>query len=256
MDDQLKAHIQTHERLSRLMKKDIVFVVGATRWGTSWVQQCLDTHPKVVCKGEGHYTDSLFPGLAKLVDQYNQDAEKIGNRMQLAGLPGNAAGFTFDDVEHLMRTAVMLMFNRWVPEDVEDEVTCIGEKTPEHVLSLELLDRLFPGMRIVHVVRDGRDEAAGAWDFNMGISRGEFPRRYPSFADFAERLPAIGRARSARRAGSGGSTAADIIKFVPKTWSKSHPRLSAVCSAFATSKTAKTWSRRVSAARTRSHRWI
>jgi len=186
MDDQLKAHIQTHERLSRLMKKDIVFVVGATRWGTSWVQQCLDTHPKVVCKGEGHYTDSLFPGLAKLVDQYNQDAEKIGNRMQLAGLPGNAAGFTFDDVEHLMRTAVMLMFNRWVPEDVEDEVTCIGEKTPEHVLSQELLDRLFPGMRIVHVVRDGRDEAAGAWDFNMGISRGEFPRRYPSFADFAE----------------------------------------------------------------------
>lgn len=175
---------KVHDHLGRLLDKDLVFVVGATRWGTSWVQQCLDSHPKVCCKGEGHYTDSLFPGLAKLVDQYNQDAERIGNRMQLAGLPGNAAGFTFEDVEYLMQTAVMLMMKRWVPED--EDVSCIGEKTPEHVLSLELLDRLFPKMRVVHVVRDGRDEAASAWDFNMGISKGEFPRRYPSFADFAE----------------------------------------------------------------------
>ena len=182
----MEEYLKAHDRLGRLLKKDFVFVVGATRWGTSWVQQCLDTHPKILCKGEGHFTDSLFPGLAKLVDQYNQDAERIGNRMQLAGLPGNAAGFTFDDVEYLMRTAVMLMFQRWVPEDQDDEITCIGEKTPEHVLSLELLDRLFPDMRIVHVVRDGRDEAASAWDFNMGISKGEFPRRYPTFADFAE----------------------------------------------------------------------
>lgn len=181
----MEEYLKAHERLGRLLKKDIVFVVGATRWGTSWVQQCLDAHPKILCKGEGHFSDSLFPGLAKLIDQYNQDAERIGNRMQLAGLPGNAAGFTFDDVEHLMRTAVMLMFQRWLPDD-NDEITCIGEKTPEHVLSLELLDRLFPNMRIIHVVRDGCDEAASAWDFNMGISKGEFPRRYPSFADFAE----------------------------------------------------------------------
>ncbi len=181
----MEEYLKAHERLGRLLKKDIVFVVGATRWGTSWVQQCLDTHPKILCKGEGHFSDSLFPGLAKLVDQYNQDAERIGNRMQLAGLPGNAAGFTFDDVEYLMRTSVMLMFQRWLPDDVDD-ITCIGEKTPEHVLSLELLDRLFPTMRIVHVVRDGRDEASSAWDFNMRISKGEFPRRYPTFADFAE----------------------------------------------------------------------
>jgi hypothetical protein len=180
MEDYLKAH----DRLGQLLGKDIVFVVGATRWGTSWVQQCLDTHPNICCKGEGHFTDGLFPSLAKLIDQYNQDAEKIGNRMQLAGLPGNAAGFTFDDVEHLMRTAMALMFQRWIGD--QEDITCIGEKTPEHVLSLELLDKLFPEMRIVHVVRDGRDEAASAWDFNMGISRGEFPRRYPSFADFAE----------------------------------------------------------------------
>ena len=179
----MSEHLRTHERLGRLLERDLVFVVGATRWGTSWVQQCLDGHPKVCCKGEGHFTDSRFPALARLVDQYNQDAEQIGNRMQLAGLPGNAAGFTFEDVEHLMRTSMLLMFDRWMAG--AEGVTCIGEKTPEHVLSLELLDRLFPSMTVIHVVRDGRDEAASAWDFNMGISKGEFPRRYPTFADFA-----------------------------------------------------------------------
>ena len=180
----MEEYAKVHDRLGQLLKKDMVFVVGVTRWGTSWVQQCSDTHPKACCKGEGHFTDTLFPGLAKLVDQYNQDVEKIGNRMHLAGLPGNTAGFTFEDVEYLMQTAVMLMMQRWVTED--EDVSCIGEKTPEHVLSLELVDRLFPNMRIIHVVRDGRDEAASAWDFNMGISKGEFPRRYPSFADFTK----------------------------------------------------------------------
>ncbi len=191
-----------HAQLGQLLEKDMVFVVGATRWGTSWVQQCLDAHPRVCCKGEGHFTDGLFPGLAKLIDTYNKDSERIGNRMQLAGLPGNAAGLTFEDMDHLLRTAIALMFRRWVQDA---DVTCIGEKTPEQVLSLELLDRLFPEMKVVHVVRDGRDEASSAWDFNMGISRGEFPRRYPTFADFAETFArnwsrAVGTARRFGRA--------------------------------------------------------
>jgi len=247
MEDYLKAH----DQLGQLLGKNIVFVVGATRWGTSWVQQCLDTHPNICCKGEGHFTDSLFPSLAKLIDQYNQDAEKIGNRMQLAGLPGNAAGFTFDDVEHLMRTAMALMFQRWIGD--QENITCIGEKTPEHVLSLELLDKLFPEMRIIHVVRDGRDEAASAWDFNMGISKGEFPRRYPSFADFAETFArnwsrSVGSAR-----GLAASIDGAIIKSGPRMLSKSPHRSSAACSGSAVLMIAKTTCRRLSSVPIRSH---
>ncbi len=162
----------------------MLFIVGATRWGTAWVQNCLDAHPAVLAKGEGHFSDILFPLLAKAFDSYNTEAEKIGNRMQLAGLPGNAAGFTFDDVDHLLATAAGLIFARWAGDD--DAITCVAEKTPEHVLALDLLDRMFPDMVVVHVIRDGRDEAVSAWDFNIGISRGEFPRKYPTFASFAE----------------------------------------------------------------------
>ena len=103
------------------------------------------------------------------------------------------------------------MFQRWVAADVEEnEVTCIGEKTPEHVLSLELLDQLVPrhADRARGPRRPGRSGQC-AWDFNMGISRAaNFPRRYPSFADFAETFARNwSRSVGVGAHGSGGSTA-------------------------------------------------
>lgn len=170
-------------RLSKLFEKRLVLIVGATRWGTAWVQHCMDAHPDICAKGEGHFTDVLFPKIAKAFDDYNAESERIGNRLQLAGLPGNAAGYTFDDVDHMLKTAIGLALDRWL--DGRDP-QCIVEKTPEHVLSLDLLDRVLPEAHVLHIVRDGRDEAVSAWEFNLGISRGDFPKQYPSFASFAE----------------------------------------------------------------------
>ncbi|MFQ5763613.1 MAG: sulfotransferase [Rhodospirillales bacterium] len=178
MDD----YKQTHERLGWVFEKEIVFIVGATRWGTAWLQQCLDRHPEICCKGEGHFTDTLFPMLARAFDDYNAQAETVGNRLQKAGLPGNAAGFTFEDVHHLMTTAVGLVFDRWT-RDNSARVIC--EKTPEHIASLDLLARVVPVLKVVHVYRDGRDEAVSAWDFNLALSRGAFQRQYPDVSAYA-----------------------------------------------------------------------
>jgi len=183
--------------LRNLFDKRLVLIVGATRWGTAWVQQCMDAHPDICAKGEGHFTDVLFPKIAKAFDDYNLESEKIGNRLQLAGLPGNAAGYTFDDVDHMMKTAIGLALDRWL--DGRDP-QCVVEKTPEHVLSLELLDRVLPEANIIHIVRDGRDEAVSAWEFNLGISRGDFPKQYPTFASFVETFSqAWGRSIGAAR---------------------------------------------------------
>lgn len=179
----MEEYRQVHERLAKVFDKEIVFIVGATRWGTAWIQQCLDAHPEICCKGEGHFTDILFPMLARVFDDYNAQSDAVGNRLQTAGLPGNAAGFTFDDVHHMMTTAVGLVFDRWT-DGVDVKVIC--EKTPEHITSLELLVRAVPKLKIVHVYRDGRDEAVSTWRFNQGLSRGEFRRQYPKFGDFAK----------------------------------------------------------------------
>lgn len=173
---------KTNDRLNQVFDKDIVFIVGATRWGTDWVQQFLDRHPDICCKGEGHFTDKLFPVLGQAFDEYNAECETIGNRMQNAGLAGNAAGFTFEDVHHIMTTAIGLMLDRWTGGE---EVKVIAEKTPEHIVSLDLLARAVPGLKIVHVFRDGRDEALAAWRFNNKISQGAFRQKFPAFKDFA-----------------------------------------------------------------------
>ena len=175
----------THERLARVFDREIVFVVGATRWGTAWVQQFLDAHPEICCKGEGHFTDTLFPRLARAFDDYNARAETVGARLVKSGLPGNAAGFMVEDVDYLMASAVGVMFDRWL-KGAGDGVKVVGEKTPEQVLALPLLARVLPGLKVVHVFRDGRDEAAAAWDFNNSLGHGAFRRQYPAFADFAK----------------------------------------------------------------------
>ena len=134
---------------------------------------------------EGHFTDLLFPKIATAFDNYNSESDKIGKRLQLAGLPGNAAGYTFDDVDHVLKVAIGLALDRW--QDGRNP-SCVVEKTPEHVLNLDLLLRVLPSACVIHVVRDGRDEAVLAWEFNLGISRGDFFKRFRNFASFAEKF--------------------------------------------------------------------
>jgi hypothetical protein len=165
-----------------LFDKRLVLIVGATRWGTAWVQQCLDAHPDICAKGEGHFTDLLFPKIATAFDDYNSESDKIGNRLQLAGLSGNAAGYTFDDVDHVVKVAIL---DRWLDGR---NPSCVIEKTPEHVLNLDLLLRVLPCACVIYVLRDGRDEAVSAWEFNLGINRRDFLKKFLNFASFAEKF--------------------------------------------------------------------
>ena len=151
------------------------------------MHQSLDAHPEICCKGEGHFTDSLFPLLAGAFDAYNAQSEVVGNRLQNSGLPGNAAGFTVDDVHHLMTAAIGLMFSRWAGDG---QVKVIAEKTPEHIVSLDKLAQSVPSMKIIHVYRDARDEAVAVWEFNQGISQGAFQQKYPQFGEYAKAFAA------------------------------------------------------------------
>ena len=77
----------------------------------------------------------------------------------MAGLPGNAAGYKFDDVDHVLKVAIGLALGQWL--DGRNPPWFV-EKTPEHVLNLDLLFRMLPSAYVIHVMRDGRDEAVSA----------------------------------------------------------------------------------------------
>lgn len=188
-------------RLSKVLEKKRFFIVGLTRPGTIWLQHAINAHPDACCKGEGHYTNALFPLLGKAYADYNKHILTDKARMEAAGIsaanPGRTAAFSNDDVRFLMAIAAGLTLDRWVGED---DVACIGEKTPEHALNLESLTEIFPDALIIHVIRDGRDEAVSVYDYNLRLNPEGFTRKYENLSAFAEQFAgnwtrAVGAAR-------------------------------------------------------------
>src|SRR5205085_9996190 len=59
-----------HAAIAGLRSKQIFFVGGTMKSGTTWLQLLLDAHPQVSCNGEGHFTDSLAPSLKQAFDYH------------------------------------------------------------------------------------------------------------------------------------------------------------------------------------------
>jgi hypothetical protein len=77
---------------------------------------------------------SSFPGLDLSIDQIRAELRDKGR----AGLP--------DCIAHVYRTyAARAGRSRW------------GDKNPFYVLYLDEIRRLYPGVRVIHMIRDGRD---------------------------------------------------------------------------------------------------
>jgi hypothetical protein len=143
----------------------------------------LDAHPEVCCKGEGHFADGLYPLLGRSMELYNRHSRRGTTRRRGAGVEESANGFTHGELDFILAQAIGLSFSRWVGDA---PVRCIGDKTPEHVMHLDLLARVVPRSRFIHVVRDGRDEAISVWDFNRRVNADGFAKQHPNFESFVD----------------------------------------------------------------------
>ncbi len=193
---------RTRHRINQLLDMNVFFIVVWTQAGTHWLQAAIDAHGQVCCQGEGHFANLLSPLLTRALDYYNQQLRKTNARLQVAGIEGRFHGFGNDDRDLILATAMGLVFSRWVGEG---EVKCIGEKTPEQTPHMSQLAGVAPNARFVHVIRDGRDEAAFAWDVNMRIDQQGFAKKFSRFSDFADSFAktwadTVGRARTFGRA--------------------------------------------------------
>jgi hypothetical protein len=138
-----------------LLDRGPLFVVGAQRSGTSWVQRLLAAHPAIVGGQESH----LFSGyLAPMWWRWETEAAERA-RGRTVGL---ACYLTEGELEEEMRRLARRVFAHL--ERAKPGARLLVEKTPDHGLHLRLIKRLFPDAAIVHVLRDGRDVAASLRD--------------------------------------------------------------------------------------------
>ena len=139
-----------------------VFIFGSGRSGTSLLARMLDSHPAIAVPYESHLYNRIFPLVR------DSDLTSVAAR------------------EHILREILrMREFQNWTPRPsleatlaairrpgfhgiVEALMECWaasqakrrwGEKTPHHTLHWRTIREGFPDLKVVHIVRDGRDVA-------------------------------------------------------------------------------------------------
>ena len=129
------------------LRDRMIFLVGARRSGTNWVQRILGAHPEVALVPSETYLFSR--GIKPLRERFHHG---------VLGSPGTA--FVYMDPLEMTRAlrnlcdGVFLPFLKAVPG-----ATRLAERTPEHVTCLELIGEIYPDAWILNIVRDGRDVA-------------------------------------------------------------------------------------------------
>ena len=188
--DLMDSYRDIDKAIERVFGKQIFFVVGRSKSGTTWLQFLLDVHPEICCRGEGHFTDILYPLLGKAFQGYNKQSADRNHLFERSGLKGDFPTYNREHLHYMLRTAIGLLFVQWIDDT---NVKCIGEKTPEHGYSLDLLDSIVPGAKYINVIRDGRDVAVSIWTWNMHTNPEGMRAKHPTFAGFVENLAASWR---------------------------------------------------------------
>ena len=161
-------------RVDRVLNKQIFFVCGMAKSGTTWLELLLDSHPEIVCKGEAHFFDFLRQYLGEGLNRFNR-------RLTVDGGHTNRIAYQKEDLRFLMITAAGLMFARW---DEGERIKCIGEKTPANLNLLPVVHRHFPEAKLLHIIRDGRDAAVSGWFFNLKRNEAYVSENFKDFSGY------------------------------------------------------------------------
>src|SRR5579872_3442168 len=174
--------------IAGLLRKQIFFVGGVAKSGTSWVQHLLNLHPQVSCGGESHFGDSLYRLLKQALETYNErvlDRSQNPFRYEIGEVPDI---YGPDELFCVVATAILALLRKTAQGKAAQ---AIGERTPNNVDRFGVLADMIPGSKFIQVVRDPRDAAVSAWHHNQRLNSEEAKRRFgaalPAFArEFAD----------------------------------------------------------------------
>lgn len=135
-----------------LLSRDFIFIVGAPRSGTSWLQTMIAAHPQVASSVELTLFDCY---LAPWFQRWSEESEAITTGKWHQGLPVVWSQEEFDDfiTEFLRRVYSRVLAFR-------PSATHILDKQPNYAFHVNHIARYLPRSRFIHIIRDGRDVAA------------------------------------------------------------------------------------------------
>jgi hypothetical protein len=136
----------------------LVFIVGPSKCGTSWVQTTLNGHPNAVAWAEGAFVPWLRPPLQDAVGKFNAAHERAQYPFDLRLTP--------EDLAMLTRQAFDRVLLRYLAGAKPGHpLLAIIDKTPTHGFHVAELAATYPWAKFVLVTRDVRDAAVSWWHF-------------------------------------------------------------------------------------------
>jgi hypothetical protein len=127
-------------------------VVGAIRSGTTLLRLMLDAHSQIAISPETSFPESLFrkavelngEALSELVVAHSKWSDLGLDRNEYLGLCKNLTG-----IESLKLV--------WKLYGKRQSKPIVGDKSPGYVKILPVIRSTFPDVRVIHIIRDGRD---------------------------------------------------------------------------------------------------
>ena len=153
------------------------FVVGAQRSGTTMLRLMLNSHPKLSVPHESGFITVFYGKSASYGD--------LSHKENAAKLLKDISEYHFVKRGGLVRDMnAILSYPIAGYADLVNAIFTVcanskgksrwGDKTPGYTPDIDILWKLFPCCRIVHLVRDGRDMAISRRSINWGS--GSIPR--------------------------------------------------------------------------------
>jgi hypothetical protein len=159
-----------------VLEKQFLFIIGAPRSGTTWLQAMLGAHPSICTTGELKLFD-LFTGRWA-------DAWEFQLRLQAAGgAPrGLTAVWTEAEFYRFLREFLERVYTRVLA--LKPQATVILDKSPGYSNYVEHISRLLPQAKFIHLIRDGRDVAVSLQAASRSWGRLWAPQEVESAAAF------------------------------------------------------------------------
>ena len=133
-----------------------IFLIGAPRSGTTWLQRMMGSHPLVVTSQETLLLSGYVRAWLQIWErQLRPPSPERWSEQRHKGLP---AVLTESEFHRLLRDVVDEVHRRIAA--LKPSASVVLEKDPSYALHVARIHALLPEATFVHLIRDGRDVAA------------------------------------------------------------------------------------------------
>jgi Sulfotransferase family len=146
--------------------KNLVFIVGSPRSGTSWLSRLMGAHDAIAAPQE---TELLNRYCRSWYDVWNDQLPADADRWQRHRHRGLPAVMTTEEFDECVVGFARDVYAKILA--LKPTARVVVDKNPQYSLDTDLIRQMFPDAAVLHIVRDGRDVAASMLAASRGWGR-------------------------------------------------------------------------------------